>query len=125
VSALSRDESDRARAHRKNFRKKNSIRFFGAARVTLSDTQHARRARKTPAISGRQGLSRAKKPIFIEENVRRASIANQRARAAAKTCVAQAARRRSGDRIAIVTCDDRGALKHDVNGLHKFLKSVG
>jgi len=27
--------------------------------------------------------------------------------------------------VRIVTCDEPRALKHDVNGLHNFLKSVG
>jgi len=63
--------------------------------------------------------------MFLDENARGAHRAAARAPRSRETCVVKAPRRAGEDRIGIVTCDDYRALKHDVNGLQEFFKSVG
>jgi hypothetical protein len=112
---------DRIEKISKNF----SMPFCGAARCDLSLARRARRMCKNLAIEGRLGLRCTKKPIFLDKNARREPRAIHSLRRFAKTCVAMAPSGGSEDRTRTVTCDDCRALKHDVNGLHKFFKSVG
>jgi hypothetical protein len=110
--------------NRKNFEnffdaifRRRATRFeFRVARAPRVQKRHKRRA---PAAR------RAKKPIFPDENARRARRPFCEAHRAVKTCVASVPRVGSGDHTGIVTCDDCRALKHDVNGLQEFFKSVG
>ncbi|HEV8068627.1 MAG TPA: hypothetical protein VGP76_12890 [Planctomycetaceae bacterium] len=89
---------------------------FRAARAPRVQKHHKRRA---PAAR------RAKKTIFLDENARCARRPFGESHRAVKTCVASVPRVGSGDHTGIVTCDDCRALKHDVNGLQEFFKSVG
>jgi hypothetical protein len=64
-------------------------------------------------------------PIFLEENVRCARSALREDASHLMTYVARTDFDTSEVGVRIVTCDEPRALKHDVNGLHNFLKSVG
>jgi hypothetical protein len=98
------------------FRRRATRFEFRVARAPRVQKRHKRRA---PAAR------RAKKPIFLDENARCTRRRSCEGHHAAKTCVASVPRTGSEDHTGIVTCDDCRALKHDVNGLQEFFKSVG
>jgi hypothetical protein len=101
------------------------MRFSVVERRDSHVAMRARRACKKPSNQRAPATRATKKPIFLDENARCATCERGAMRSRAMTCVARAPQSASGDRATVVTCDDSRALKHDVNGLQEFLKSVG